>query len=128
MGKFTVQKVKGGYKFNLKVGNGQIIATSAPHLTVALCLKSIEGVKRCADSPVEDQTISYGERFGVPKYVIYHNAKNEKCFRLLDENSEILMYSEGYTAKRSCKTGIMSAVKNAPEAPIVGASDLFDDD
>ena len=26
MGKFTVQQMKAGYKFNLKAGNGQIIA------------------------------------------------------------------------------------------------------
>lgn len=128
MGKFTVQKVKGGYKFNLKAGNGQIIATSSPQLTVSLCLKAIEGVKRCAKAPVEDQTISYGERYSAPKYEIYNNAKSEKCFRLLDEDGNILMYSEGYTAKRSCKTGIQSVILNAPEGPVVGASDLFEDD
>lgn len=127
MGKFTVQKVKGGYKFNLKAGNGQIIATSSPFLTPALCMNAIEGVKRCAGSPVEDQTVSYGEKFNAPKYEIYHNAKDEKCFRLRDERGEILMCSEGYTAKRSCKTGISSVVTNAADAPVIGLDVLPED-
>lgn len=119
MGKFTVQQLRSGYKFNLKAGNGQIIATSTVYLTMEACVEAIHSVQRCANSPIEDQTLPHGETFEAPKYELYHNDKGTKCFRLRDEQGTIVAYSEGYTAKRSCKTGIQSVMLNAPEAPII---------
>lgn len=39
-------------------------------------------------------------------------------FNLVASNGEIILSSEGYTAKASCKNGIDSIVKNA-DSPVV---------
>lgn len=54
MGKFTVQQMKAGYKFNLKAGNGQIIASSELYHVAEECLAAIERVRRHAGAAVED--------------------------------------------------------------------------
>ena len=49
MGKFVVKQTKnGGFAFNLKAGNGEIIATSEVYNTEASCLNGIESVKKNA--------------------------------------------------------------------------------
>ena len=48
MGMFTVQRVKAGFKFNLKAGNGQIIASSEGYKALASCKNGIESVKKNA--------------------------------------------------------------------------------
>ena len=48
MGKFVVKEVKSGIKFNLKAGNGEIIATSEGYKAKAGCLNGIESVKKNA--------------------------------------------------------------------------------
>ena len=50
--------------------------------------------------------------------VIYED-KGSVCFRLLDEQGAPLLFSEGYTAKRSCRMGIQSVGLNAPGAPVL---------
>ena len=56
MGKFIVKTVKTGIKFNLKAGNGEIIATSEVYSGKASCLNGIESVRRNApDAPVEEE-------------------------------------------------------------------------
>ena len=48
-GKFEVHKTSnGGYRFNLKAGNGEVIATSETYTTKASALKGIESVKNNA--------------------------------------------------------------------------------
>ena len=54
MGKFEIKNTKTGIKFNLKAGNGEIIATSEVYTTEAACRKGIESVKNNALSAVED--------------------------------------------------------------------------
>ena len=48
MGKFVVKEVKTGYKFDLKAGNGEIIATSEGYKAKASCLNGIDSVRRNA--------------------------------------------------------------------------------
>lgn len=48
MGKFAVKTVKTGIKFNLKAGNGEIIATSEVYTSRASCLNGIESVRKNA--------------------------------------------------------------------------------
>ena len=48
MGKFEIKNTKTGIKFNLKAGNGEIIATSEVYTTEAACRKGIDSVKRNA--------------------------------------------------------------------------------
>ena len=46
MGKFVVRAVPSGIKFDLKAGNGEVIATSEVYSSEASCKKGIESVKR----------------------------------------------------------------------------------
>ena len=46
MGKFEVYKDKAGeYRFRLKAGNGQVIATGEGYSSKAACLNGVESVK-----------------------------------------------------------------------------------
>ena len=120
MGKFAVKTVKTGIKFNLKAGNGEIIATSEVYNSKSACLNGIESVRKNAPvAPVEDQT---AEGFAVeknPKFEVYTDKAGEFRFRLKARNGEIIAVSEGYKAKASCLNGIESVKKNAPDAEIV---------
>ena len=54
MGKFVVKTTSTGFKFDLKAGNGEVIATSEVYTTEAACLNGIESVKKNApEAPVE---------------------------------------------------------------------------
>lgn len=57
-GKFELKTTKSGqFMFNLKAGNGQIIATSEHYTTKAAALNGIESVKKNAtDAATDDQT------------------------------------------------------------------------
>ncbi len=47
--KFVIKKDKGGqFRFNLKAGNGEVIATSEAYTTKAGCKNGIESVKKNA--------------------------------------------------------------------------------
>ena len=48
MGKFVVKKTDTGYKFDLKAGNGEVIATSEGYSTKPNCLNGVESVKKNA--------------------------------------------------------------------------------
>ena len=52
MGKFEIKNTKTGIKFNLKAGNGEIIATSEGYKSKAGCKNGIESVKKNADSEI----------------------------------------------------------------------------
>ena len=47
MGKFIVKQTNTGIKFDLKAGNGEVIATSEVYASKASCLNGIESVKTC---------------------------------------------------------------------------------
>lgn len=119
MGKFTVQRVKAGFKFNLKAGNGQIIASSGVYHLMEDCLAAIQRVKECAQAPVEDQTLSSVSPLPFPKFEVRHNERGAICFFLRDHLGAVLAHGKGYTAKRSCLAGIRSLGENAPDAPVI---------
>lgn len=119
MGKFTVQRIKAGFKFNLKAGNGQIIASSGVFHLMEECLSAIEQVKTCAFAPVEDQTLSSVEPQPFPKFEICHADRGGICFYLRDGKGNLLAHSKNYTAKRSCLAGIRSIAENAPDAEVI---------
>ena len=119
MGKFTVQRVKAGFKFNLKAGNGQIIASSGIFHLLEDCLSAIERVKACADAPVEDQTVSSAQPVPYPKFEVRHTDRGGIGFFLRDGKGEVLAHSKNYTAKRSCLAGIRSIAENAPNAEVI---------
>ena len=57
-GKFELyQDKKGGFRFRLKAGNGQIIATGESYTTKKACLNGIESIRKNApEAKLDDQT------------------------------------------------------------------------
>lgn len=119
MGMFTVQELKAGYKFNLKAGNGQIIASSKAYHVLADCLSAIEQVRRCAHAPVEDQTVRDYKPLPFPKYEVRHTERGGISFFLRDHQGVELVHGKWYTAKRSCLAGIHSIGEHAPDAKVI---------
>ena len=117
MGKFIVKTTNTGIKFDLKAGNGEVIATSEVYASKSACLNGIESVKNSCAGGVEDQTVEGFEAVKHPKFEVYLDKGGEYRFRLKARNGEIIAVSEGYKAKASCLNGIESVKKNAPEAP-----------
>ncbi len=122
MGKFVVNEVKTGFKFNLKAGNGEVIATSEVYGSESACMSGIESVRKNAvAAKIEDQTVEGFEKATNPKFEVYKDKAGEFRFRLKARNGEIIAVGEGYKAKASCLNGIESIRKNAPDSPVVKA-------
>ncbi len=120
MGKFVIKKVKTGVKFDLKAGNGEVIATSEIYTTETACRNGIDSVKRNAPvAAVEDQTQEGFATEKNPKFEIYKDKAGEFRFRLKAANGQIIAVGEGYKALAGCRNGIESIKKNAPDAEIV---------
>ena len=120
MGKFAVKRLKSGIKFDLKAGNGEVIASSEMYSSDAACRKGIESVRRNATvANLEDQTLEGFTKAIHPKFEIYTDKAGEFRFRLKATNGQIIAVSEGYKAKASCENGIASVKMNAVDAPIV---------
>ncbi len=118
MGKFVVRETATGVKFDLKAGNGEVIATSEVYSSKAACLKGIESVKNNCVGEIEDQTVEGFEAVKHPKFEMYQDKAGEYRFRLKAKNGEVIATSEGYTSKAGCENGIASVKKNAPEAEV----------
>ena len=120
MGKFVVKETKTGFVFNLKAGNGEVIAVSEVYSSEAACMKGIESVRKNAvEAKVEDQTVAEVVAVTNPKFEVYTDKAGEFRFRLKARNGEPIAASEGYKAKASCMNGIESVRKNADGAEIV---------
>ena len=122
MGKFVIRETASGFKFDLKAGNGQVVATSEVYTTLAACKNGVESVQKNAPvAGIENQTKEGYETVKHPKFEVYTDKAGEYRFRLKATNGEIIAVSEGYKAKASCENGIASVRKNAEEAEIVDA-------
>ena len=120
MGKFVVRKTNTGIKFDLKAGNGEVIATSEVYASEAACKNGVESVRKNAPvANVENQTVEGYATEKHPKFEVYLDKAGEYRFRLKATNGQIIAVSEGYKAEASCLNGIESVKKNAPEAPVV---------
>ena len=120
MGKFVINNTNTGVKFDLKASNGEVIATSEVYSSLDACRNGVESVKKNAPvANVEDQTVEGFETVKNPKFEIYEDKGGEFRFRLKAANGQVIAVSEGYKALASCKNGIESVVKNAPEAEVV---------
>ena len=122
MGKFVIRETKTGIQFDLKAGNGEVIATSEVYTSEKACRNGIASVQKNAPvAAVENQTV---EGYAVekhPKFEIYTDKAGEFRFRLKATNGQIIAVSEGYKAMASCMNGIESVKKNAVDAPVVKA-------
>ena len=124
MGKFVIKTTKTGVKFDLKAGNGEVIATSEVYTTEAACRSGIASVQKAAPAAaVEDQTVENFEAQKHPKFEVYTDKAGEYRFRLKASNGQIIAVGEGYKAKVGCLNGIESVKKNAPDASIVEADE-----
>lgn len=120
MGKFVIKNTNTGVKFDLKAGNGEVIATSEVYTTKSACMKGIASVqKNAVVAGIEDQTKDGFEKAKNPKFEIYKDKKGEFRFRLKATNGQIIATGEGYKALTGCMNGIESIKKNAPDAKIV---------
>ncbi|MBR6358814.1 MAG: YegP family protein [Lachnospiraceae bacterium] len=118
MGKFVIKKTSAGTKFDLKSGNGEIIASSQVYASEAACKKGIASVQKNCTSKIENQTKAGFAVEKNPKYEVYKDKKGEFRFRLKATNGHIIATSEGYTSEANCLKGIESVKKNAPDAKI----------
>ena len=119
MGKFVIKKTNTGFKFDLKAGNGEVIATSEVYTTEAACLNGVDSVRNNCVGEIEDQTVAEIVAVKHPKFELYQDKAGEYRFRLKARNGEVIATSEGYKAKASAMNGIESVKKNAPEAELV---------
>ena len=120
MGKYEMKQVKTGFKFNLKAGNGEIIAVSEVYASENACLNGIESVRKNAPvAAIEDQTAENFEQQPHPKFEMYLDKAGEYRFRLKAKNGQIIATGESYKAKAGCLNGIDSIKRNAPESPVV---------
>ncbi len=120
MGKFVVKETKTGVKFDLKAGNGEVIATSEVYTTKAACIKGLESVQKNAPvAAVEDQTVEGFAKEKNPKFEVYTDKAGEFRFRLTATNGQTIATSEGYKAKASCLNGVESVKKNVVDAAVV---------
>ena len=118
MGKFVISATATGFKFALKAGNGETIATSEIYSTKAACIKGAESVAKVApEANLADLTVG-GEATN-PKFELYEDKGGQFRFRLKARNGEIIASSEGYKTKASCENGIESVRKNAADAAVV---------
>lgn len=119
MGKFVIKTTKAGVKFDLKAGNGEVIATSEVYTTEEACRKGIASVQKNAPiAAIENQTV---EGYAVekhPKFEVYTDKAGEYRFRLKATNGQVIATGEGYKALAGCMNGIDSIKRNAVDAKI----------
>lgn len=119
MGKFVIRRTNTGVKFDLKAGNGEVIATSEVYKAEKSCRAGIASVmKNAPNAAVEDQTAEGWAKAKCPKFEVYTDKAGEFRFRLKATNGQIIATSEGYTGKAGCLNGIESVKKNAVDAKI----------
>ena len=120
MGKFVIKNAKNGIMFNLKAGNGEIIANSEVYTTLSACRKGVASVvKNAPVAPVEDQTAEGFAKEKCPKFEIYADKAGKFRFRLKATNGQIIAVGEAYESLKSCLNGIESVKKNAAENNVV---------
>jgi uncharacterized protein YegP (UPF0339 family) len=106
MGKYVVKKnEKGGFTFNLKAGNGEIILSSEVYNSKAACDNGIESVKTNSpnDARYERKKASNGKDF----------------FNLKASNGQVIGTSEMYNSSAGMEKGIESVKKNGPGSDVV---------
>lgn len=122
MGKFVIKATASGIKFDLKAGNGEIIASSEIYNSLEACRKGIASVKKNAPvAAVENQTAKRFSAKKHPKFEVYKDKVGEFRFRLKSVNGKVIAVSEGYKALVSCLNGMEAVKKNAPDAEIIKA-------
>lgn len=112
---FEVLEAKNGdYYFNLKAANGEVIGTSELYASKSNAERgasTVRGLVRLANKQLNKQLAPRRESFE-----IFKGEDQKTYFRLRAGNGEIMLGSQGYTAKSSAKTGIASVQTNGADA------------
>ncbi len=114
MGKIVIKEGKTGFRFNVKAGNGAVVATSEIYKTEDACRKGAQSVAKNAPiAALEDQTKAGFATEKNPKFEVYLDKAGEYRFRLKAGNGEIILVGESYKAHASCMNGIASVRRNS---------------
>lgn len=107
-GKFEIKgTANGGFMFNLKAGNGQVILTSQVYKERSSAENGIESVKKNA---ADDGNFERREaKDGSPYFVLKAG------------NGQEIGRSEMYSGKAAMENGVESVKTNAPDAPTTEA-------
>jgi uncharacterized protein YegP (UPF0339 family) len=118
LARFEIKKAKDGrFVFNLYAPNRVIVATSQIYSSSTSAVNGIKSIAANAPkAPIEDTTLKTFTPVGFPKWEIYLDKGGQYRFRLYAPNGSCIVHSQGYTTKSSCKNGIASIAKNAPDA------------
>jgi len=105
-GKFEVYKDKAGeHRFRLKAGNGENILASEGYKSKSSCMNGIASVKKnCTDEKC---------------FVVAQTSSGKHRFNLKSRNHQVIGVSQSYESESSCKNGIESVRRSAPDAEIV---------
>jgi len=104
-GKFEIYKDKAGeFRFRLKAGNGQNILASEGYKKKPSALNGVESVrKNSADEK---------------RFVASQTPAGKWRFVLTSTNGQTIGTSQSYADESSCKKGIQSVAKTAPDAKV----------
>ena len=108
---------KGNFNFRLKAPNKETVAVcEGAYADLKSCKAGIDSVRRFSGvENIEDY----------PKYEIYKDKQGKFRYRLFANNGNLLCISEdGYASKESCKAGIQSVARWAPEAVMVSEKEF----
>ncbi len=120
LARFEIKKTKDNrFVFNLYAPNRVIVATSQIYSSSPSAVNGIKSIAiNAPKAPIEDTSLKNYTAVGFPKWEIYVDKGGQYRFRLYAPNGSCIVHSQGYTTKASCKNGIASIAKNAPEAII----------
>lgn len=106
-GKFEILQSAGGYRFNLKAGNGEIVFSSESYQSESAARQGAQSVvsNSMEDARYERKTDSSGANY----------------FVLKAANGEIIGKSESYSSEAAMEKGIQSVKMNAADAQITNA-------
>lgn len=132
-GYYVIRKTSdGAYIFNLHAANHEEICVSRRYPTPEECRSAIDVFRRTSDgAPLDDATRLDTDRLTGKRYEMYRGEGQEFIFRLKDEDGNILIGSQGYKTKDSCRRGSQSVQKNATTRKVVeqlGDEDVFTPD
>lgn len=105
-GKFRLSKGSNGqFHFNLEAGNGQVILSSEQYKAKDSALNGIDSVRRNAvrEGAFEPLTAKDGRPY----------------FVLKASNGQVIGQSQLYASAASCRQGMDSVSKHAPEAALI---------
>ena len=116
------------FNFRLKAPNKEAIAVcEGAYADLKSCKAGIDSVRRfCGIESIEDLTlVKPGPEVKFPKYQIYKDKQGKFRYRLYANNGNLICISEeGYASKESCKAGIQSVARWAPDAVMVSEAEF----